>query len=267
MKQTKARIEDALHATRAAVEEGILPGGGVALLRCIEAVEAVKCKGDERIGVEIVARALQAPIRQIADNGGHDDGFIGPRTPPATQLMYRYTERLEEQSQILLSLLITAYHENLKFGRNPKDLPSLITQAHGKGLYLAEWDKNTEISAASGWLITARGIHYLYYRAQPTPAVEIMSVALDGDPQITVMRAPERQGSPVVVQNDIAPEGTAGIVVYTAPSGDARLLPAWSSTADYEQWGWRRENLKISMGNAARQDDLKRWIDSQAPKQ
>jgi len=72
MKQKKARVEDALHATRAAVEEGVLPGGGVALLRCKEAVEAARkgAKGDEKIGVDIVAAALDAPIRQIADNGG-----------------------------------------------------------------------------------------------------------------------------------------------------------------------------------------------------
>lgn len=76
MKQTKARMEDALHATRAAVEEGILPGGGVALLRSIEAVNKVKAKGDEKIGVEIVARALQAPIRQISSNCGLDGAVI-----------------------------------------------------------------------------------------------------------------------------------------------------------------------------------------------
>jgi chaperonin GroEL len=76
MKQTKARMEDALHATRAAVEEGILPGGGTALIRAIEAVQATKAKGDEKIGVEIVARALQAPIRQIAANGGADGAVI-----------------------------------------------------------------------------------------------------------------------------------------------------------------------------------------------
>jgi len=71
MKQTKARMEDALHATRAAVEEGILPGGGVALLRSIEAVEKVKGKNDdEKIGINIVARALEGPIRQIAENCG-----------------------------------------------------------------------------------------------------------------------------------------------------------------------------------------------------
>lgn len=76
MKQTKARMEDALHATRAAVEEGILPGGGVALLRAIKDVEALKLGGDEQIGVQIVARALEAPVRQIASNRGEDGAVI-----------------------------------------------------------------------------------------------------------------------------------------------------------------------------------------------
>ncbi len=78
MKQKKARVEDALHATRAAVEEGIVPGGGVALLRCREAVEKARsqAKGDEKIGVDIVLHALEAPIRQIAQNGGIDGAVV-----------------------------------------------------------------------------------------------------------------------------------------------------------------------------------------------
>ena len=78
MKQTKGRVEDALHATRAAVAEGIVPGGGVALLRCVPIVEEVaeKLKGDERIGAEIVARALTKPIRTIAENCGKDGAVI-----------------------------------------------------------------------------------------------------------------------------------------------------------------------------------------------
>ena len=78
MKQKKARVEDALHATRAAVEEGILPGGGVPLLRCREAVEHARtsARGDEKIGVDIVLRALDAPLRQIADNGGLDGSVV-----------------------------------------------------------------------------------------------------------------------------------------------------------------------------------------------
>jgi len=78
MKQKKARVEDALHATRAAVEEGIVPGGGVALLRCRAAVEKVRgqAKGDEKIGVDIILHALEAPIRQIAENGGIDGSVV-----------------------------------------------------------------------------------------------------------------------------------------------------------------------------------------------
>ena len=76
MKQTKARMEDALHATRAAVEEGILPGGGTALLRAIESLAGVKAKGDEKIGVAIIKKALEAPIRQIASNAGLDGSVV-----------------------------------------------------------------------------------------------------------------------------------------------------------------------------------------------
>ncbi|RCS54640.1 chaperonin GroEL [Bremerella cremea] len=78
MKQTKARVEDALHATRAAVEEGVLPGGGVALVRAIEAVEKARssARGDEKIGVDIILRALPAPMRQIADNCGIDGNVV-----------------------------------------------------------------------------------------------------------------------------------------------------------------------------------------------
>ena len=76
MKQTKARMEDALHATRAAVEEGILPGGGVALLRAIDAVNKLALSGDEALGAGIVARALEAPARTIAGNCGKDGAVI-----------------------------------------------------------------------------------------------------------------------------------------------------------------------------------------------
>jgi len=78
MKEKKARVEDALHACRAAVEEGILPGGGVAVLRIDDALDAVakKARGDVKTGVEIVRRALRAPIRQIAENAGLDGSVV-----------------------------------------------------------------------------------------------------------------------------------------------------------------------------------------------
>jgi chaperonin GroEL len=77
MKEKKARVEDALHATRAAVEEGIVPGGGVALIRCIEAVEKVKGDDpDEQIGIDILKRALEAPARELANNAGVEGSVI-----------------------------------------------------------------------------------------------------------------------------------------------------------------------------------------------
>jgi len=77
MKEKKARVEDALHATRAAVEEGIVPGGGVALLRCSAAIEAVKgANEDEQIGVEIVKRAIEYPAKHLALNGGYEGSVV-----------------------------------------------------------------------------------------------------------------------------------------------------------------------------------------------
>ncbi len=77
MKEKKARVEDALHATRAAVEEGIVPGGGVALLRCIKALDKMKVNDpDNQIGVNIVKRAIEEPIRQIVANAGKEGAVI-----------------------------------------------------------------------------------------------------------------------------------------------------------------------------------------------
>jgi chaperonin GroEL len=76
MKEKKARVEDALNATRAAVEEGIVPGGGVAYLRCLAALDKMKLEGDKKIGVDLVKRALEEPIRQIANNAGQEGSVV-----------------------------------------------------------------------------------------------------------------------------------------------------------------------------------------------
>ena len=79
MKEKKARVEDALHATKAAVEEGIVPGGGVALLRTLSALDKLKMDGDQQIGVEIIKRALEEPIRQISNNAGVEGSVVVER--------------------------------------------------------------------------------------------------------------------------------------------------------------------------------------------
>ncbi|HOD71577.1 MAG TPA: TCP-1/cpn60 chaperonin family protein, partial [Deltaproteobacteria bacterium] len=76
MKEKKARVEDALHSTRAAVEEGFVAGGGVALLRCIKKLDSLDLPGDQKYGVKIVQKAMEEPIRQIAENAGLEGGIV-----------------------------------------------------------------------------------------------------------------------------------------------------------------------------------------------
>jgi len=90
MKEKKARVEDALHACRAAVEEGILPGGGVAVLRAMKALDKVKAAGDEKTGVDIVRRALVSPIKQIAENSGLDGSIVAAKVMESDDVNYGY---------------------------------------------------------------------------------------------------------------------------------------------------------------------------------
>ncbi|NLH40637.1 MAG: chaperonin GroEL [Planctomycetes bacterium] len=90
MKEKKARVEDALHACRAAVEEGILPGGGTAMLRCLPALDKIKAKGDEQIGVDIVRRAVLAPIKQIAQNAGLDGSIVAQKVIESKEKNFGY---------------------------------------------------------------------------------------------------------------------------------------------------------------------------------
>src|SRR5690606_19520448 len=98
MKERKDLIDDALHATRAAAEEGVVAGGGVAFLRAIEAVQGArsKAKGDERIGFDIVAEALRAPARQIADNAGEDGEVVVAQVLENKNPSYGYNAATDE---------------------------------------------------------------------------------------------------------------------------------------------------------------------------
>jgi chaperonin GroEL len=90
MKEKKARVEDAMHATRAAVEEGIVPGGGVALMRCAEAIDALKLEGDEKIGGNIVRRSLEEPLRQIVGNAGEEGAIVVGRIRESKENNFGY---------------------------------------------------------------------------------------------------------------------------------------------------------------------------------
>ena len=90
MKEKKARVEDAMHATRAAVEEGIVPGGGVALIRCVAAIDKLKLEGDELTGAVIVKRALEEPLRQIVQNAGEEDAIVVGKIRDSQENNYGY---------------------------------------------------------------------------------------------------------------------------------------------------------------------------------
>jgi chaperonin GroEL len=106
MKEKKARVEDALHATRAAVEEGIVTGGGVALIRCIKSLEKVKLEHDQQIGVSIVKRALEEPIRQIVANAGMEGSIVVEKVRESKDASFGYDAYREEYTDMLKAGII-----------------------------------------------------------------------------------------------------------------------------------------------------------------
>ncbi len=101
MKEKKARVEDALHATRAAVEEGIIPGGGVALLRCIPKLESLDLAGDQQVGVSIVKKALEEPIKQIVANAGLEGAIIVEKVKESTDKNYGFDAQSEKFTDMI----------------------------------------------------------------------------------------------------------------------------------------------------------------------
>jgi chaperonin GroEL len=106
MKEKKARVEDALHATRAAMEEGIVPGGGVALLRCAPALDKLKLSGDEAIGAGIVKKALEEPIRQIVNNAGLESSVVVDKVKSSDKQNYGFDAQKEEYVDMLQAGII-----------------------------------------------------------------------------------------------------------------------------------------------------------------
>ena len=101
MKEKKARVEDALHACRAAVEEGILPGGGVSSLKCLKVLDKVKCVGDENIGIDIVRRAVVSPIKQIATNAGLDGSIVAQKVIESEDFNFGYNALTKEYTNMI----------------------------------------------------------------------------------------------------------------------------------------------------------------------
>jgi chaperonin GroEL len=106
MKEKKARVEDAMHATKAAVEEGIVPGGGVALLRCLKAIDGLKLTGDQKVGADIVRRAIEAPMRWIATNAGVEGSIVVQKVKEAKDANFGYNAATDQYEDLVKSGVI-----------------------------------------------------------------------------------------------------------------------------------------------------------------
>ena len=103
MKEKKARVEDAMHATRAAVEEGIVPGGGVALVRAVRVLDEIELEDDEQIGLNIVKRALEEPLRMIAQNAGHEGAIVVAKVKESKKVNFGFDAEAEEYGDMIKS--------------------------------------------------------------------------------------------------------------------------------------------------------------------
>jgi chaperonin GroEL len=106
MKEKKARVEDALNATRAAVEEGIVPGGGVAFVRCLPVLKGIKLEGDQQIGIDIIKRALEEPIRQIANNAGIEGSVVVEKVKHSKDVNYGFDADKEDYVDMMKAGII-----------------------------------------------------------------------------------------------------------------------------------------------------------------
>jgi chaperonin GroEL len=147
MKEKKARVEDALHACRAAVEEGVLPGGGVSVLRAISAIEKLKLDGDEKIGADIVKRALFAPIKQISENAGVDGSIVAQKVMESKEVNFGFNALTHEYGDMLKMGVIVPTKVERTALTNASSIASLLLTTDA---IISELPKKDDKKAAGG---------------------------------------------------------------------------------------------------------------------
>jgi chaperonin GroEL len=150
LKEKKARVEDAMHATRAAVEEGIVPGGGVALVRCIAALEKLKLHGDEAIGVNIVKRALEEPMRQIALNAGQEGAVIVGRIRESKDENFGYNADTEEFGDLVKAGVIDPAKVTRLALQNAASIAALMLTTEALVAEIKDEGQKASVGASAG---------------------------------------------------------------------------------------------------------------------
>jgi chaperonin GroEL len=150
LKEKKARVEDAMHATRAAVEEGIVPGGGVALLRCIPALEKLKLEGDEAIGCNILRRALEEPLRQIVNNAGYEGAVVAEKVRQHSELNYGFNADTEKYEDLVAAGVIDPTKVARTALQNAASIASLLLTTEALVAEIKEDDKAPAMPPGGG---------------------------------------------------------------------------------------------------------------------
>jgi chaperonin GroEL len=147
MKEKKARVEDAMHATKAAVEEGIVPGGGVALVRSIPALDKLKATGDEQIGIDIVKRALEEPLRLIAANAGHEGAVVAEKVRNNSNPHYGFDAQSEVYGDLVEAGVIDPTKVTRSALQNAASIASLMLTTEA---LVSEFPEKEEKNAGGG---------------------------------------------------------------------------------------------------------------------
>jgi chaperonin GroEL len=150
LKEKKARVEDAMHATRAAVEEGIVPGGGVAFVRCIPALDKVKLSADENVGVGIVRRALEEPVRQIVLNAGHEGAVVVEKIRQSKEPNFGFNAETEEYEDLVAAGVIDPTKVTRTALQNAASIAALLLTTEALVCEIKEEEKTPPMPPGGG---------------------------------------------------------------------------------------------------------------------
>ncbi|BAI79751.1 chaperonin GroEL [Deferribacter desulfuricans SSM1] len=150
MKEKKARVEDALNATKAAVEEGIVPGGGVALIRALAALDDLKLEGDQQIGVEIIRKALEYPLRQIAENAGYEGSVVVNAVKENKEITYGFNAAKEEYTDMIKAGVIDPTKVTRSALQNAASVASLMLTTEALITEIPEEKKDNPMPGGMG---------------------------------------------------------------------------------------------------------------------
>lgn len=159
MKEKKARVEDALHATRAAVEEGIVPGGGVAVLRCLPALEKLKLNSDQQIGVEIIKKALEDPIRQIVNNAGLEGSVVVEKVKSSKDVNFGFDAEKEEYVDMIKAGIIDPTKVTRSALQNAASVSALLLATAVMITEIPEEDKTPKMPGGPGGMGGMEGMY------------------------------------------------------------------------------------------------------------